>query len=630
MGRRRLLIIPLVFIFSLIKAQENSLHMPLNFKQAYKKNTRAHNGEVGENYWQNSSKYNMKVELIPSEAKIKGSARITYFNNSPDTLTVIVVRLYQDIFKNGNLRDFNINSNDLHDGTKLTKVEINSIDLLNAKKVIAQGTNRIVTLPETLNPKTSVTLNIDWEVSLPKISKVRMGVYPDSSFYVAYWYPQISVYDDIDGWDRYSYSGIQEFYGDFSDFDVEITVPKGYIVWATGELQNPKQVLSDEIYNRYQKAHNSEEVVNIIGKQDIYNKTLTAEKDFLKWKFEADKVTDFAFAASKYYLWDGLVYKSEDLPKEKVFISSAYNEKSWDFYEVASVSKASIKYFSEELPGVPFPYPSLTVFNGSGGMEFPMMVNDGSSSTRAGMVGVTSHEIAHTYFPFMTGINERKYAWMDEGWAVYLPVEIQHELEESYFPMQIAVERYEEYAGKDIEIPLMVSSISLGGNTYRSTFRTAAYYRSAVAYSILENLLGEEEFKKCLQEYIKRWEGKHPIPFDFFNTFDDVSGKDLSWFWKPWFFEFGYPDLKIAAVNYKNNNYTIQIDKVGSLPVPVIVKIIDAEGQEKLQSINVESWKDGKTSQIVEFKNVKNVKQILLGNSIIPDVDRSNNVWKLK
>ena len=268
------------------------------------------------------------------------------------------------------------------------------------------------------------------------------------------------------------------------------------------------------------------------------------------------------------------------------------------------------------MPNVPFPYPSLTVFNGSGGMEFPMIVNDGSAGTRQGMVSVTSHEIAHTYFPFMTGINERKYAWMDEGWAAFLP-------------MEQAVQRYEEFAGNDIEIPLMVPSITLGGNTYHSTYRTSAYYRSSVAYSILKNLLGDDLFKKCLGEYINRWKGKHPMPFDFFNTFNDVSGMDLTWFWKPWFFEFGYPDLKISAVNYSDNNYTIEVEKVGKLPVPVVVKIIDGNGEVKTQEINVTYWKDNTVKQTVIFENITNIKKIVLGNSIIPDADKSNNVWEM-
>lgn len=626
----RIIVLCSAFVFSLINliGQENNLYMPLNFKSAYQENTRSFDGKPGVNYWQNSAKYKIDIHLNPNKASLNGSALITYFNNSPNTLTILVVHFYQDLFRSGMVRDFGVNQEDLHKGTKLTKVEINNIDLLRSKKVIPQGTNKIITLPEKLNPNSSVTVAIDWEFSLPKISRVRMGAYPDSSFYVAYWYPQISVYDDIDGWDRFSYTGMQEFYGDFSDFDVEITVPKGYIVWATGELQNPKHVLNDKVYERYQKAQNSEEVVKIISQDDIYNKLLTTDRDLLKWKFKAKNVTDFAFGTSKYYLWDGLAYRSADLPHEKVFISAAYNEKSKDFYEVAFVAKSSIQYFSEEMPGVPFPYPSLTVFNGSGGMEFPMIVNDGSAGTRAGMVSVTTHEIAHTYFPFMTGINEKKYAWMDEGWAVFLPSEIQHRLEKTFFPMEQAVQQYEQFAGQDIEIPLMVPSISLGGNTYRSTYRTSAYYRSAIAYSILQNLLGDDLFKRCLIEYINRWEGKHPMPFDFFNTINDVSGMDLSWFWKPWFFEFAYPDLKIAAVNYNDNNYSIKIEKNGKLPVPILVKIIDVNGEEKTQEINVSCWKDGSNKQIIEFKNVDTIKKIILGSSVIPDIDRTNNLWE--
>ncbi len=618
-----------LFFFLVVSGQKNDLFLPLNFSSAFENNTRSEDGNPGENYWQNSAKYKINIEFFPEDAYLKGNAKITYTNNSPDTLTSLVIRFYQDLYKAGEMKDFNIEASDLHNGTKVTKMEINNIDLLQKKKVFALGTNKIVTLPEKVVPNSSVTLNIDWEFPLPKTSKIRQGVYPDSSYFIAYWYPQISVYDDIDGWDKFSYGGMQEFYGDFSDFDVEITVPKDYIVWATGELQNPKQVLNEKIYSRYEEAKNADKIVNIITRDDIYNTTLTADKKSLKWRFKADNVTDFAFGTSKYYLWDGVAYKSDKLPTKKVFISAAYNEKSSDFYEVASVAKSSIQYYSEKLPHVPFPYPSLTVFNGSGGMEFPMIVNDGSSSSRKGMVSVTAHEIAHTYFPFMTGINEKKYAWMDEGWAVFIPIEIQHELENSFIPMGEALERYEEFAGKDVEVPPMISTITLGGNTYRSTYRTASYYRSAIAYSILKNALGEDLFKKCLIEYINRWESKHPIPFDFFNTFNDVSKMDLNWFWKAWFYEFGYPDLKISSVQHNENNYSIEIEKTGNLPVPIVVTITDTDGQEYVKELNVNCWKNGETKQILTFENIKNAKNIVLGNSNIPDINKKNNNWDL-
>jgi hypothetical protein len=305
----------------------------------------------------------------------------------------------------------------------------------------------------------------------------------------------------------------------------------------------------------------------------------------------------------------------------RVYIAAVYKEESKDFYEVAEISRKAIKYFSEELPGVPFPYPSLTVFNGSGGMEFPMIINDGSAQTQAGTVGVTSHEIAYQYFPFYVGINEEKYGWMDEGIATFLPFDFQ-EREGKYSPRKRNVTAFEKYSGIEMEFPPIIPSYQLRDYA----LRLASYVRPGLAYNFLQDILGRELFNKSLKEFIERWNGKHPIPYDFFFTFNETAGKDLSWYWKPWFFESGFPNLAIKDVQLSNNKLEISIEKKGIIPVPVHLIILCEDNSIVEIYENASIWKD-KNSFSIEKEIKPNPISITLGTEIIPDVDRSNNIF---
>lgn len=627
---KHLVPILLFFIVKTVFAQDKqSLHMPLNVLKAYDVGTRSYDGEPGGHYWQNNAKYDLKVTIDVENDQLKGKGQITYFNNSPDTLGHLIIRLYQDIFKYGAPRDWPVHRKDMHEGTDISKLVIDNNDLLAKGRVYPQGTNTIVTLPDFLMPGTQVILDIEWSFPIPVYRKIRYGKYADGTYFIAYWYPEVAVYDDIDGWDNFNFGGMQEFYHDISDFQVTINMPKNFIVWATGELQNAKQILKKPYFQRYQQAKESEEVVKIIKPEDLENKNITKGDQAHSWVFKANKVPDFAFATSDQYLWDAATYKQKEKAAPDVFISSAYDVQSEDFYEVADISLASVRYFSEEMPAIPFPYPAITIFNGSGGMEFPMMVNDGSMRRKSATVHVTTHEIAHMYFPFLTGTNERKYAWMDEGWAVMLPLGVQKQLAE-YKPLVQAVENYEQYAGHELEVPLMISSINLGGNTYREAYRNHAYYRSAVAYYLLNDFLGEELFLEALQAFISRWRGKHPIPFDFFFTFNEITGEDLNWFWKPWFYEKGYPDLSIKSVEIKKNKVEVLVRKNGRFPVPVQLNMIFEDGSSDMVYHSCDTWKEGHTVQAYSLDNPdqKKVKRIVLGSDTIPDVNDFNNYYE--
>jgi hypothetical protein len=450
-----------------------------------------------------------------------------------------------------------------------------------------------------------------------------MGAYGDSAFFVGHWFPRIAVYDDIDGWDRYPYSGNQEFYNDFGDFDVEITVPEDFIVWGTGLRQNMNEVLDENYIERYEEASESDSIIHIVSAENYLGGSIPIKNEKNCWKFKASNVTDFAFATANCYLWDATSLVVDKESGRRIVVDAAYRQNSEDFYEVAKIGSQSIAYLSTEMPGYPYPYPKMTVFNGSGGMEYPMIVNDGTTSKRSRTIGLTSHEISHTYFPFFMGINEKKYAWMDEGWAVMLNFDFQNKMTEGVNQVSREIKTYSLVAGRDTDLPMMIPSIFTRGRTYRN----AAYSRPAIAYQFLRELMGDEKFKKALHVYMDRWNGKHPIPYDFFYTFDQVNGESLSWFWNPWFFQRGHADLSIKEVTKEGDKSFVIIEKLGLLPVPINMKVLYADSTEESISHSAAVWKSGKSEYQISVKNSNKIVSIELGNNYIPDIDKTNNVY---
>ena len=625
----RYLVLLLIFL-GWAHARDHSLYMPLNIQKAYANGTRSYDGQPGPSYWVNHAAYRIDVRFTPDTRTISGSETIEYFNESPDTLRKLVLRLYQDNRRFGAQRDWPVAKEDLHDGEQISLLKINdqTIPTENNNAVRRAGTNMIVRLDQPLPPRQSIQIAVNWQYVVSHISNIRNGCYDSTSCFIGYWYPQVAVYDDIDGWDQYNYTGLQEFYNDFSDFDVRITVPNHFVVWATGLLQNPEQVFPEKILDRYRQAKTSDQINHIITEQDYREGAVTkTDRPTNTWYFKARQVPDFAFALSDHYLWDLTSLRVEK--DRRVLIGAAFKKESKDFFDVCRIARASIDYYSTTLPGVPFPFPALTVFNGHGGMEYPMMVNDGSAQRRASTVHVTSHEIAHSYFPFYMGINERKYAWMDEGWATMLPFELQHRLAEEYDPIARTVHRYESVAGSEFDLPMFVPTIVYGSNAFRPSYRNEAYNRSGMAYYLLQRLMGKEKFRQALQEYVRRWHGRHPIPYDFFFTFDQVYGQDLSWFWKPWFFEFGFPDLAIKDVMMNHDGANILIEKIGRLPVPVELNVTFADSTTKQISRGIEVWRSGVSGISLNLPGHKKILSVQLGSDHIPDANKENNYFSV-
>ncbi len=618
----RILILIILPVF--LQAQTSELFIPVNMAKAFKAGSRSFSGAPGEGYWQNKPSYKMNLDFNPQTSILTGEEDVNYVNNSPDTLKQIVFTMLGDIYKKDNYNhDWNLPRNLTHDGIVLKNIEVDGIKWeLDSKNIRRSGTNMFLKLNKPLAPNSKIKFKINWQYEFPLNAVIRAGNYGDSTFMIAYYYPKIAVYDDIDGWDKHNYTGFGEFYGEVADYDVNITVPGDFKVWATGELQNPDKVLSPEYLKRWNDAHIPGKTINIIKKDEVEKRDVTLPDEKLTWHYKAKHVADFSFGTSNRFRWDA---KSIIVDKEtgrQTFLCTAYAKDRKFYPRIIGLLDTVLTNYSNNIPGVPYQYPSMKIFNGNAGMEFAMMCNDAEDGRWGGNVGLTYHEVGHSYFPFTVITNERKYAWMDEGWATFFPnFYIKDHLNKNnpYNYFQSRMERYYSIAGKDIEVPEMILVDLL---RLRAPYRQASYNKSFLAYYYLYDYLGEEKFLKAFRGYIKRWIGKHPIPYDFFFSMNDLSGENLDWFWQNWFFDFGYGDLGLSLQN-KN---TLLVKNIGHLALPVRIKIIYKDGHNINISYNMKIWKNTDNMLTVPLKNPEDIQKIELGADWIIDVDNSNNV----
>lgn len=609
------LIALLLFPNLLLTAQETRFFMPSEIRQAYEKGTRSYDGKPGDKYWHNTVDYKIDVQIKPWEKLIEGKESITYYNNSPDNLNTIVIRLYYDVYKKGNPRASTLKSDDITNGVDLFDVQINGedYDLKDRQKVQRRGTNISFKLNKTLKPGESIILKASWKQKIPFTNR-RTGVYDSTTFFIANWYPQIAVYDDIFGWDRLDYNLRTEFYNNLANFDVKITIPENFVLWATGTFQNPEKVLPEEINDKYIKALNSDKIIQIVDSINLSNGFKTINNT---WHYTAKEVPDFAFGLSNHYQWSA---GKMTINNKNVLVSSAFpTEKAKHYSKYTAVQQKAMKHFSNDIPGIPYPYEAFTSFIGlfGGGMEFPMMANNGGPSP-----GLAIHEMFHTYFPMYVRTNEKRWAWMDEGWATYNTTMVNNRyfnnnqgMESVFLDFKLSMQGI---LGTIADIPLITSSQFLADENYGY----ASYQLPATVYTIIHHHLGEELFFKCYREYINRWAKKSPTPFDFFYTFEDVSKQDLGWIWKPWFFEFGVPDIAVKSL--KKNKLTI-LNK-GQKPVPIFAEITYNDNTVKIISKSANIWSKGKKTIEINIPDYKQIEQISV-NKTIADINNLDNFY---
>ncbi len=616
-------ILAILLFANTVSAQE--LYMPRNIKAAYDNGTRSLDGKPGKRYWQNKGKYDMQLTVTPKTKLVEGKETIVYTNNSPDTLKQVTIRFVNNVHKPAAPRAGYVNPDFLSKGLTIGSFVVNGKKYdLDTKN---WGTAEDVQLQEAILPGKSAEFTIDWNYPLSKESG-REGQIDSTTYFVAYAYPRISVYDDYNGWDKIPHTDRVEFYNDFNDYQLAVKVPKNYVVWATGDLKNPDEVLQPDFAAKLKASYTSDEVSAIATAEEIYNGAVTRQNKWNTWKFSANHITDVTFSMSNHYNWDAGSVIVDRKTKRRASVQSSYDTASKDFQQTVAYGKLALDWFSNNWPGVPYPFSKMTVVRGFADMEFPMMVNDSSSPDPEFTQFVLNHEVAHTYFPFYMGINETRYAHMDEGWATtleYLLAQAQLGKEKADANYKaFRVERWINDASTEEDQPVISMSTQLSGSGYGNN----AYVKPSLAYLGMKDMLGDDAFKKYLLVYMDRWNGKHPIPWDFFNTFNNVSGQDLNWYWNNWFFSNNYIDLAIDKVAIKGSNYTLSIKNIGGFAVPFDVKITYLDGTTKIVHQTPAFWKLNQKTGNVQFSGYKGVAAINIDGGIFMDATPADNRWK--
>jgi hypothetical protein len=607
----------------------------MNRKGTY---TRTASGKPSENYWQNAANYHIEVTLNEEEHVLAGKVTIDYINNSPEELEFVWLQLEQNRFtedSRGTLTtpiQGNRYNGDTDGGYEISAVQAKVGKKGNvSSKYLISDTRMQVWFDEPIPAKGgTATISMNFSFKVPQKGMDRMGRLEvgDGWIYAfAQWYPKVAVFDDIEGWNVEPYLGAGEFYLEYGDFDYKVTVPYDHIVVGSGKLMNPKEVLSSELMDRYEKAQNSDETVYLVSPEEIQNTELTRPKQegMITWHFQIQNSRDIAFATSKTFIWDAAKI---NLPSGKTILAQSVYPKESDGEEAWSrsteYSKASIEHYSEMW--YEFPYEAATnVAADIGGMEYPGLNFCRYTSKGEGLWGVTDHEFGHNWFPMIVGNNERRYAWMDEGFNTFINHYSTLAFNDGEYPSTLnQTRRFNNY---------FLNENREGIDTYPDVANTSnlgmvAYMKPAIGLIMLrEYVLGAERFDNAFRSYIETWAYKHPQPTDFFNHMENVAGENLSWFWQGWFYGNGNIDLGLNAVVPYAGNYVAVINNKGDIPMPVLLEIEFEDGSKERQMLPVEIWQRGDTWNHL-IKTTKKVKSVVIDpDKVLPDINLGNDSW---
>lgn len=615
-----------VLFLTIESLQAQDLYMPRDVQKAFKKGTRSADGKPGPNYWQNRARYTIDITAMPPDRTVRGTEKIIYVNNSPDTLRTPSIKLFLNIHKPGAPRNGGAIDDYLTAGVKIDKFTVNG-----QKAPWNQSpysfTSVPLRLPKPLLPHDSVELSFDWHYEI-SLQSNREGMIDSTTYFLAYFYPRVAVYDDYAGWDRMPFMEDHEFYSDFNDYTVNITVPQHYIVWGTGTLIQPEKVLQPTFAKKFQESLTSDQTIRIVTKEDLAGKQVTAANPANTWQFKAWNIPDMAFGISDHFVWDGGSVVVDNKTNRRASVQAAYNDTAKDYRRMVEYGKHSLSWLSNKWPGVPYPYEKTTIFHGYAGMEYPMMANDETYEDSTFSRFVAEHEIAHTYMPFYMGINETRYGFMDEGWATTFEILIGREdlgaEKADEFYKQFRVQNWISDPSADQDIPIITPANVLSGAGYGNNM----YGKASLGYLAVKDILGDEMFRKCLHEYMARWNGKHPLPWDFFNTFNNVSGKNLNWFWNNWYFTPGYIDLSLKEVKKSAGGYNVTVQNIGGFAAPVDLLIKYTDGTEEKKHLSPSVWEKDQKQTTVTVTTKKSIQSAQLAGGIFMDADVTNNTVK--
>jgi hypothetical protein len=617
---------------------DTSLFAPLNLPNG--NIYRSGDGSPGPKYWEQRADYDLHGTLDTTAKALRGEMTLRYTNNSPDTLRFVWFQVEQNAFKNGSLNSYvfpaesrfgarNFEGGDFIDrfnqvagaakGARGTGVPL---------KTRVEGTVMKVDLATPLPPGQTTTFDVAWHFNVPEHGADRMG--RDGALYeLAQWYPRVCVFDDLRGWNTEPYLGQGEFYLEYGDYNLSITVPAGYIVAATGMLQNAAEVLTPTEISRLAQAAKSETPVHIITEDELKSGAARPKSanGMVTWRFAAHNVRDAVWAASPEYMWDASSWQGH--------MAFAYYRPSaiepWK--DAADMSRMSINEYSERW--FQYPYPQISAVEGPiSGMEYPMLAMEDRNPDKYSLYNVVTHEIGHMWYPMIVGSNERMHMWQDEGFNTFINYfsEARRFPEKGTYDQRVAHDRreVEAYMQHNVDVPLEVQPdriepMLLGEN---------AYVKTAVGLGLLrDEILGPAAFDDAFREYTRRWAFKHPSPADFYRTMENVSGRRLDWFFREWFIENPHFDVAVDSVRQK------QVGDIDSVQVfygnhargvlPLHARFTFSDGSTENFDYPAEIWSTDEVNydRLYGFKGKKITKVELDPDKRSMDTDRSNNVW---
>ena len=623
---------------SLAQVADSSPFRPLDL--AAPNDVRTGSGRPGPKYWQQQANYKISATLDPARNELRGRETIHYTNHSPETLPYLWLFVEQNLCAPNSITNqlnqpplvflgstFDFSCQGFNGGGHLESLRIGGVD---AKRTV-YGTTMRIDLPTPLAPGASVDIEAAWHFNVPPQGGGRMG--HDGPLYeMAQWYPRMVVYDDVHGWNHEPYIGAGEFYLEYGNFDVSLTVPASYIVAATGELANPEEVLTATQRTRLAAARKSETPVAIIGADEVGDVEKTRPRTvkavalrvntvpWLTWHYTATNVRDLAFAAGPNFRWDASGYNG-------ILIEDLYRPTADKWTEVNRMGREAIKYFSEQW--YPYPWSHATTIEGPiEGMEYPMLTFTPNSPSREDQQWVIAHEFGHEWFPMTVGSNERLYPWMDEGFNTFIDLGNAAK----YFqgtPYGDSIEvhplhLYADHAKPGDEQPLITNPTQV-----RNLF-WVGYQKPALMLQMLRyEVLGKDRFDAAFREYIKAWAFKHPTPADFFRLMRDESGMDLDWFWRGWIYSTARLDQSVDSVATRaDGGSNVYLGNHGTMVMPAEISLTFADGTRTIVKLPIEMWNLGSqfVYRVPEKKRVTRAE--IDPRHALPDIDRANNVWQ--
>ncbi|WEK37986.1 MAG: M1 family metallopeptidase [Candidatus Pseudobacter hemicellulosilyticus] len=613
------------------------------FYPAFGDEVRAADGTPGPKYWQNRADYKIEAELDEANHRVSGNVVITYTNNSPQALSFLWLQLDQNIY-NKDSRGVAAtsvsggrwaNRNAFDGGYKIESVSLVEGGKEQKAANLVTDTRMKIDLAKELRSKGSVQVKINYTFEIPEYGTDRMGRLNTKNgwvYEVAQWFPRLCVYDNVQGWNTLPYLGQGEFYLEYGDITYSITAPASHIVVGSGELLNPKEVLTAEQQKRWAAAANSDKTVILRSAAEVTEAASRPAGQKLTWKYKCANTRDVAWASSKAFIWDAARI---NLPGGKKSLAiSAYPVESdgqdgWA--RSTEYVKGSVEFYSEYL--YPYTYPTAVNVAGIvGGMEYPGIVFCSYRAKKGGLWGVTSHEFGHNWFPMIVGSDERKFPWMDEGFNTFINGLAEASFNKGEYDGNRSQSGNGEGMGRAFFHDKSEGIFNIPDVTQQANLGMVAYYKPGIGMKLLrENILGPARFDSALRYYVHQWAFKHPTPWDFFHCMENSAGETLDWFWRGWFLNNWKIDQAVTAVDYVQNDpakgAVITIANLEQLPMPVVVEVKEEGGKTSTVKLPVEIWQHGPTWKFIVPTTAKLQQVNLNPDRSVPETDMSNNTW---